>query len=93
MLNHSNSVIRHLINFTTTNNFSDINKNLIDILFKHSISYEKLLDNKSIKIKDNFEPNWKIPLLYELILVRDNLIELHLNKSEIEHLLNNLCVF
>ena len=92
LLNHSNSVIRHLINFTISNNFSNINKNLINILFKHSISYEKLLDNKSIIIKDNFEPNWKIPLLNELILARDNLIELNLNKTEMELILNEICV-
>ena len=92
LLNHSNSVIRHLINFTISNNFSNINKNLINILFKHSISYEKLLDNKSIIIKDNFEPNWKIPLLNELILARDNLIELNLNKTEIELILYDICV-
>ena len=59
-------------------------KNLISILSKHSIRYDKLLDNNTIKIKDNCMPNWKIPLLKDLILARDNLIVLPLNKSEID---------
>ena len=62
------------------------------ILFKHSISYDKLLDNKPIIIKDTLEPSWKIPLLNELILARDNLIELNLNKTEMELILNEICV-
>ena len=92
LLNHSNSVIKHLINFTTSNNFSYIYKNLISILSKHSIRYDKLLDNNTIKIKDNCMPNWKIPLLKDLILARDNLIVLPLNKSEIDLVIYDLCV-
>ena len=93
LLNHSNSVISHLINFTISNNFSNINKNLIDILFKHSISYDKLFVNKSIRIKDNVEPNWKTPIITELLQVKDNLIDIYLNNSEIKLLLKNLCIF
>ena len=92
LLNHSNSVIRHLINFTISNNFSNINKNLIDILLKHSISYDKLFLNKSIKINDNSELSWRIPIISELLQARESLININLNFQEIELLIRDLCI-
>ena len=93
MLNHDNEIMNYLIHFTISNNFSNINKNLIYVLFKHSISYEKLFDNQSINMKDKVEPNSKIPIIKELLLTKDTFVNINLNSFEIENLLKNLCIF
>ena len=41
MLNHENQLIKYITSFTLSNNFSYMTVNLMNILYKHSISYEK----------------------------------------------------
>ena len=60
MLNHENQLIKYITSFTLSNNFSYMTVNLINILYKHSISYEKLYCNQNIKINCNVEYNWKL---------------------------------
>ena len=91
MLNHDNQLVKFISSFTLSNNFSYMYKNLISILYKHSISYEKLYNNQSIKINENVSSNWKIPIIRELILIRDQLLHVNLNEKEIKELLKYLC--
>ena len=87
MLNHENQLIKYIASFTHSNNFSYMTVNLINILYKHSISYEKLYCNQNIQINCNVEYNWK-----ELILIRDQLLCVNFNDKEIRDLLNYFCI-
>ena len=64
----------------------------MSILHKHSISHEKSYCNQSIKIRDNIAPDWKVPIIYELLLAKDKLLYVNLNDVEIHTLLLDLCV-
>ena len=64
----------------------------MSILHKYSISHEKLYCNQSIIIRDNIAPNWKVPIIHELLSAKDKLLNVNLNDGEIHTLLLDLCV-
>ena len=88
MLNHENQLIKYIASFTLSNNFSYMTVNLMNILYKQSISYEKLYCNQHIKINCNVE---YISCIKELIFVRNQLC-VNFNDKEIRDLLNYFCI-
>ena len=57
MLNHGYQLIKYIASFTLPRIFSHMTVNLMNVLYKHSISYEKLYCNQTIKINSNVECN------------------------------------
>ena len=50
----------NITKFTLPDNISNINKSIVSILHKHSISHEKLFGYESIMIRETVAPSWKI---------------------------------
>merc|ERR1712212_487435 len=75
MLIHDNGLVKFIANFSYSNSFSYMNRNIMSILHKHSISHEKLYRNQSIKISDNIAPNWRVPFIHEILSAKDMLLE------------------
>ena len=92
MLNHNNKLLKYIANFSHSKSFSYMNKNIMSILHKYSISHEKLYCNESIKIRDTVACNRKLSIISELLLFRDQLLNINLNYDEIETLLRSLCI-
>ena len=92
MLIHDNGLVKFIANFSHSNSFSYMNKNIMSILHKHSISHEKLYCNQSIKISDNIAPNWRVPFIHEILSAKDMLLEVNLNNTELNTILFDLCV-
>ena len=92
LINHDNSLLKYIANFSLNNNFSDFTKNIFQILNKNSISFEKLFKKERIRIKENFQHDWRIDVLKELINMRDELVVSNLNLHEINNLIKYLCI-
>ena len=92
MLIHDNGLVKFIANFSHSNSFSYMYKNIMSILHKHSISHEKLYCNQSIKIRDNIAPNWRVTLIHEILSAKDGLLFVNLNNAELNTILYELCV-
>ena len=92
-LNHENSLVKYVSEFILSHNFSNMTHNIFFILDKYSISFNRLFENKQIKLKCDNIMTWKNNLLIELLYLRDDLFTCKiLNYNQIIELIKQLCI-
>ena len=97
-VNHSNIVVNTFFKNVLVSNSSIMNRNINTILSKLKITYKDflLLNKYSIKRefkRNNSKPDWRVSIIEELLNIRDNQIECNLNQTEVNEILQYVCVF